>query len=247
VIKKIVWTVIRWKEHQRTTGFPTANIKLEKNIIEDGVYKINVVIEWKIFHWIWSADNNLSLFEAFIFDFNENIYNEEIEVIILWKIRDNINYKNQEELKKQVQKDIKLLKDKKNYVLTFWTFDLVHEWHKYFLSQAKKYWDILVTILSTDESIKMFKSSEPMYDIETRKKQVQSLWISDIIWIWDKDNPLKWVDMYYPTVICLWYDQIWYSKELENHIKENNLDIEIIRIEPYKEEIFKSSKLKTQL
>jgi cytidyltransferase-like protein len=244
MIKEIKWVVVQWKGHWKTIGFPTANIILEKDIVDDWVYKINIIIDSKIFHWVWSADNKLSSFEAFIFDFNEDIYGKEIEIIILEKIRNNSNFQNKKELREQIEKDVKLAKTKKNYVLTFWTFDLVHDWHKYFLNQAKKYWDILVTILATNENIEKFKQTKPAYDIETRKKQVQNLQISDIIWTWDKDNPLKWIDMYYPTIVCLWYDQIWYSQELENHIKKNKLNIEIIRIWAYKEDIFKSSKLK---
>ena len=53
--------------------------------------------------------------------------------------------------------------------------------------------------------------------------------------------------MYLPKVICLGYDQKWFSNDLENYLKENNLDIEIIRIEPFKEDIYKSSLLKEKL
>lgn len=244
MIKEIKGVVVRWNQIWRTIWFPTANIRLEKDTIEDGTYKINIIIDTKIYHWAWSANNDKWLFESFIFDFNESIYDKEIEVIILEKIRNNYKFNNLEELKNQIQEDLKIIKEKNNYILTFWSFDLVHEWHKYFLSEAKKYWDLLVTVLATDRNIKKFKGSEPLYSIEERIYHVKDLSISNIIITWDEDNPLKWIDMYMPKIICLGYDQVWFSKELETYIKKNKLDIEVIRIKPYKEDIFKSSLLK---
>ncbi|MDR1944885.1 MAG: hypothetical protein LBQ59_02065 [Candidatus Peribacteria bacterium] len=54
-----------------------------------------------------------------MFDFNEDIYGKEIEIIILEKIRNNSNFQNKKELREQIEKDVKLAKTKKNYVLTF--------------------------------------------------------------------------------------------------------------------------------
>ena len=247
MIKKIRWVVIKWNQIGRTIWFPTANISLEKDLISDWTYKINVVIDSKIYAGAWSANNTKALFESFIFDFNESIYDKEIEVIILEKIRENKTFESFEELKNQIKSDTKEIKEKNNYILTFGTFDLVHEWHKYFLSEAKKYWNILVTILATDKNIEKFKGKRPLYTIEETISHIKELKISDIVSTWDEENPLKWIDMYLPKVICLGYDQKWFSNDLENYLKENNLDIEIIRIEPFKEDIYKSSLLKEKL
>lgn len=247
MIKNIKGVVVKWNQIWRTIWFPTANIILEKDTIEDGTYKINVIIDWKIYRWAWSANNTKALFESFIFDFNESIYDREIEIIILEKIRENRKFDDLEKLKNQINYDTKKIKEKNNYILTFGTFDLVHEWHRYFLSEAKKYWDILVTILATDKNIEKFKGKKPLYSIEERISHIKELQISDIVSTWDEENPLKWIDMYLPRVICLGYDQKWFSQDLENYLKENNLDIEIIRIEPYKKEIYKSSLLKEKI
>ncbi|MDD3144519.1 MAG: riboflavin kinase [Candidatus Gracilibacteria bacterium] len=244
MIKEIKGVIIKGNQLGRTIGFPTANIRLEKDTIEDGTYKINIIIDTKIYHGAGSANNDKGLFESFIFDFNESIYDKEIEVIILEKIRNNYKFNNLEELKNQIQEDLKIIKEKNNYILTFGSFDLVHEGHKYFLSEAKKYGDILVTVLATDKNIKKFKGSDPLYNIEERVNHVKDLSISNIIISGDEENPLKWIDMYMPKIICLGYDQMGFSKELEAYIKKNKLDIEVIRIKPYKEDIFKSSLLK---
>ncbi|MDD2907192.1 MAG: riboflavin kinase [Candidatus Gracilibacteria bacterium] len=244
MIKEIKGVVIKGNQIGRTIGFPTANIELGKNILEDGTYKINVIIDGKIYRGAGSANNTKAQFESFIFDFNESIYEKEIEVIILEKIRDNYSFENFEELKKQIEKDIKDIKEKNNYVLTFGTFDLVHEGHKYFLSQAKRYGDYLITILATDKNIEKFKGKKPMYAIDERINHIKDLGISNLVTTGDEENPLKWIDMYLPKVICLGYDQVGFSNELEKYLKENNLDIEIIRTKPFKEDIYKSSLLK---
>ncbi|MDD3793681.1 MAG: riboflavin kinase [Candidatus Gracilibacteria bacterium] len=247
MIKNIKGVVVKGNQIGRTIGFPTANIILEKDTIEDGTYKINVIIDGKIYRGAGSANNTKALFESFIFDFNESIYDREIEIIILEKIRENRKFDDLEKLKNQINYDTKKIKEKNNYILTFGTFDLVHEGHRYFLSEAKKYGDILVTILATDKNIEKFKGKKPLYSIEERISHIKELQISDIVSTGDEENPLKWIDMYLPRVICLGYDQKGFSQDLENYLKENNLDIEIIRIEPYKKEIYKSSLLKEKI
>lgn len=247
MIKEIKGVVVKWNQIWRTIWFPTANIELWNNNIEDGTYKINVIVDNNIYRWAWSANNTKGLFESFIFDFNESIYWKEIEIIILEKIRDNYKFNNFDELKEQIQNDIKIIKDKNNYILTFGSFDLVHEWHRYFLSQAKKYWDLLITVLATDKNIKKFKGNNPLYTIEERLSHVKELNLSNLVITWDEDNPMKWIDMYLPKIICLGYDQVWFSKNLEKYIKKNNLDIEVLRIKSFKEKEYKSSLLKEKI
>jgi FAD synthase len=247
MIIELKWEVIKWKQLWNTIWFPTANIFLWKNILEDWTYKINIIIDSKIYAWAGSALNEKNIFESYIFDFNQNIYWKEIEVIVLEKIRDNKKFENIWDLINQIKQDVKLIKSKNNYVLTFWSYDLVHEWHKSHLEQSKKYWDILVTILATDKNIEKFKWKKPLYKIEERINHLKDLWVSDIISSWDEENPMKWIDMYMPNVICLWYDQVWFSNQLQDYIKENNLKIEIKRTKAYKENEFKSSKIKEKL
>ncbi len=244
MLKIIKWKVIKWKQLWRTIWFNTANIEYFWDDIEDWVYKINIIVEKKVYHWAGSFRKNINIFESHIFDFNKDIYGKKIEIVILEKIRENQKIEKLEQLKNLIKNDIEKIKSSKNNVLTFWTFDLVHEWHKYFLNQSKKYWDKLITILATDNNIKKFKWKKPYFDKKERIKHIKELNISDIVIWWDENNPLKWLNIYLPKIICLWYDQIWFSENLKKHIKENNLDIKIIKIKSYKKEIFKSSIIK---
>ncbi len=244
MIKIIRWIVIKWKQLWRTIWFNTANIVCKNKNIDDAVYKINIILDWKIFKWAWSYRKNLWLFESHIFNFNEDIYWKKIEIFLFDKIRDNKKIENIAELKKIIEKDIKKIKSINNTILTFWTFDIVHSWHKYFLKQAKKYWDKLITILATDKNIEKIKWEKPFLLINKRIEEVKNLKISDKVLWWDETNPLIWLEIFKPKIICLWYDQVWYSENLIKYIKEKKLNIEVIRLKPFKEKIYKSSILK---
>ena len=245
--QKIKGIVIKWKNLGNKIWFPTAIIVCKKWIIKNWTYKINIIYNNDIYRWAWMFDEKKEIFEAYIFNFNKSIYEEEIQIIIHEKIRDNKKFDSFDELKKQIKEDIIIIKKRQDYVLTFWTFDIIHPWHVFFLNQAKYYWDRLITIVATDKNIKKFKWKNPLYNSEKRLNDVKSLQISDRVFIWESNNPLIWVDLYTPNVICLWYDQVWFSEKLKDYIKEKNLDIEIIRIEPYKENIYKSSLIKKRL
>lgn len=225
-------------------GFPTANIALKKWLIPDGTYKINVLYNNKIYKWAWVYRESLEVFESHIFDFHADIYGKEIEVIILEKIRNNKLFSNTTELKHQIEKDIKKIIKQDDYVLTFGTFDVIHPGHKHFLSQAKQYGDKLVTVVATDENVKKFKWKLPLHNKIERFEDVKSLWIADIVCMWWWDRPLIRIELYNPKVVCLWYDQFWFIEKLETYIKEKNVRIQIIRIAPYKPDIYKSSIIK---
>jgi len=244
MIKIITWTVIKWKQLWRLIWFPTVNLVLKNSEITDSTFKINIIIDDKIYSWAWVYRKNIELFEGHIFNFDEEIYWKEVEIVILEKIRDNIKISGLEELKKLISYDVRNIKNIKNNVLTFGSFDVVHKWHSYYLNQAKKYWDKLITIIATDKNIENFKNFKPHNNQQKRLEDIQKLNISDEVIAWNEENPMLWIEKYAPKVICLWYDQRGFTDKLDQYIEENNLDIEIIRIKSYKPEIYKSSLLK---
>lgn len=228
----------------RTLWYPTANIKLSDQKIRDGVYKTNVIIQGKIYPAAGSVNNTKWVFEVHIFDFNENIYGKIIHAYALEKIRDNIKFNSLNELKSQIKEDTKKIKEKRNYVLTFGTFDHVHEGHRYYLESAKVYGDKLVTIIATDKNVEHFKGKAPLYTQKQRIQDVKQLQIADIVCIWEESNPMHWIKLYHPSVVCLWYDQESFSDMLLEYIKTHKLETKVIRLNPYNPDIYKSSKLK---
>lgn len=245
MFKKIVWEVIHGEKLGRQLWFPTANIAYNKNDIEDAVYFLNIIIENKIYSGMWSHMVKKWVFEAHIFHFDMDIYWKEIEIILLKKIRDNKKFGNLDALVHQIKQDKILCENIFIPVLTFWSFDLVHKWHEYYLFEAKKYGTHLTTIVASDENIFKIKWKTPLHNITQRIKAIQDMWICDKVFPGSKDKPMQWIEKIKPSVICLWYDQCGpFVDKLSSEIAKLVLDTHIVRIPPHKPEVFKSSLLK---
>ncbi len=238
---KIHWNVVKWNQVWKSIGFPTANLKLKSDIsIETWTYRINWIIDDKVYMWAWVFLWN-NIFEAHFIDYKWNLYGKKISIIIFYKIRENVKFDDIDSLKKEIEKDLNYIKNNQDYVLSFWTFDKLHLWHKFYLEQAKRYWDKLVTIVAKSKNVEKFKWKKPKLSEKDRLEAIRKSNISDIVHIWDTNNPLKWLDLYDPKIICLWYDQESFVEKLKNYIKEKKLNIKVVRIPPYKQWKFKSS------
>ena len=109
----------------RTIGFPTANLKPLTNILitKIGVYYTNVEVEGKIYNGITSVGNNPTVngknitIETNILDFNKDIYNNNIKVYFLDRIRDEMKFSSLEELKIQLEKDKKFAKNQSEKII----------------------------------------------------------------------------------------------------------------------------------
>ncbi|EKE19777.1 MAG: hypothetical protein ACD_8C00107G0004 [uncultured bacterium] len=109
-MKRIIGIVIEGKKLGRKLGFPTANIEL-REMLEGGVYAGNATLEGKKYHsaiFIW-ADK--PLLEAHLLDFEGDLYGKKIEVEIDSKIRESIKFEDEDEIKKQVLKDIEIIRN----------------------------------------------------------------------------------------------------------------------------------------
>jgi len=130
-------------------------------------------------------------------------------------------------------------------VLTFGSFDHVHEGHLYYLKEAKKYGDFLVVVIARDETIEKIKEKKPKYDEDERLAHISELDFVDKVMLGRLDDPYRIVQEVSPEVIALGYDQNSFSQGLEEELKKRGLNSKIVRIKPYKEDIYKSSILKT--
>ncbi len=108
-------TVIKGKGLGKTIQFPTANLKIEepyKLIPKKGVYLVQALIENEsVFGMLnigtnptVSSANTLSI-EVFFFNFNKNLYDTELRIQLLDRIRDEIKFTDLEALKTQLERD----------------------------------------------------------------------------------------------------------------------------------------------
>ena len=95
-------------------GYPTANIQYNDNLVipKDGVYKTETHVDGETYLSATSIGDNPTFngsektIETFIIDFEEDIYNKDIEVSFLEFIRDQIKFNDVESLKKRMSDDI---------------------------------------------------------------------------------------------------------------------------------------------
>ena len=242
--QKITWTVIHGKKLGRTLWFPTANIDIWTQEFSEWTYKFNIFI-WENRHsGIGSYKKTTGLLEVHIFDFNADIYWEQITVIPILFLRENKHFHDMLDLKNQIQQDKKDALQKNIKTITFGTFDIVHPGHIYYLSEAKKYGDILTTIIATDENVEKFKSCPPKFWLRQRIIDIQNTHIPDTVIAGSNASPLSWIEEHNPDVVCIWYDQTGFLDTLNTYISERSSNIHIIRIDSYQADIYKSSLLK---
>lgn len=99
----------------RTIGFPTANIVItdtDKIIPKIGVYAVQVLVGNIQFKGMLNIGNNPTVtssdtikIEVHIFDFDSNIYGQEITVLFVAQIRSEIHFPNIESLTRQLKND----------------------------------------------------------------------------------------------------------------------------------------------
>ena len=106
--------VEKGEQRGKKLGFSTANIFPEVTLaLAAGVYVTKIKLEKKIYFGVTNAGNkptfgnNTFTVETFIFDFEDDIYGEYLEVIPLHQLRPEIKFLGIEDLKKQIMKDVK--------------------------------------------------------------------------------------------------------------------------------------------
>ena len=110
--------VVRGQQRGRTIGFPTANLQTVNRVIpKNGVYITATLIEGA---W-WRSITNIGIrptfenqaqptIETYILDWSGNLYGDVIRVRFLHRIRDERKFGGIEELKTQIQKDLRRAK-----------------------------------------------------------------------------------------------------------------------------------------
>lgn len=117
----ITGTVKQGEQIGSKLGFPTANIIAEKYMLlpSRGVYITRTLVDGNMYRSITnigikptiSAGNTRVNIETYILEFNENIYEKQIEVFFIKKIRDEKKFKDKEELIQRIKEDIIIAKN----------------------------------------------------------------------------------------------------------------------------------------
>jgi len=133
--------------------------------------------------------------------------------------------------------------DKKK-VLIFGTFDNFHAGHEFFINEARNLGDILYVVIARDETVKKIKGHEPEQTEKDRLKSLKNRKIADKVILGSLTDKNKAIKKFKPDFIALGYDQFAFTYTLEKTLIDLKLDSKIIRLNPYKPDIYKSSLLK---
>lgn len=134
----------------------------------------------------------------------------------------------------------------KNKVIAFGTFDYLHAGHESYLQQAKALGDHLTVVIARDTTVKKIKGSPPDHSERKRLKTIKNLPYVDKVILGTREDKFKAIRQNKPDIIALGYDQFIFTQQLKGLIIRNKLNTKIIRLEPYKPEINKSSIIKKQ-
>ncbi len=112
--------VVEGAKRGRTIGYPTANLKPSENnklVPPNGVYFVRIKYDQKQYFGVANIGlrptfNNVKepITEVYIFDFNKDIYGENICIEFIKKIRDEVKFNSIEELEIQIKKDVEYSK-----------------------------------------------------------------------------------------------------------------------------------------
>ena len=110
----MIGIVVHGNKKGRNLGYATANLMLDTSyrIPQTGVYATKVIIGDKEYYGICNVGHNPTLnyrlnvsVEVHLLDFNEDIYDQEIEVVFYKYLRREKVFENKEELIKQINQD----------------------------------------------------------------------------------------------------------------------------------------------
>lgn len=108
----IIGRVFHGDKRGRQLGFPTANVLLKRRVSPvSGVYVVKVNTQEGMFYGVANIGSRPTVngirqqLEVHLFDFDQSIYGQSIEVILLKKLREEKRFSSIDELKQQIKKD----------------------------------------------------------------------------------------------------------------------------------------------
>lgn len=137
--------------------------------------------------------------------------------------------------------------DKKTLIMVFGTFDYLHAGHENLFTQARQLGDEIITIIARDRTVKTIKGQFPDHDEKTRLKNLKETGWSNHVVLGNHKDKAKVIKEYRPDTVALGYDQYAFTYGLEKMIIDLGLNMRIVRLKPYRPDMYKSSIVKKNL
>ena len=131
--------------------------------------------------------------------------------------------------------------------MVFGTFDMIHEGHMNFFEQALGLGPEphLIVSVARDSAAKRIKGVAPRKTELERLALLEAHPLVDEVVLGDEEGYIEHIKKIAPDIIALGYDQAGeYVNRLEADIQNAGLKTRIVRLLPFKPEIYKTSKLR---
>ena len=132
--------------------------------------------------------------------------------------------------------------------MVFGTFDVVHKGHEDFFRQARALakGPFLIVSVARDAVAARVKGFSPRHHEAERLANVAAHPLADKAVLGDEVGYIAHIRDAAPDIIALGYDQAGeYVENLERDLEEVGLKVRIVRMKPFKPELYKTSKLNT--
>ena len=128
------------------------------------------------------------------------------------------------------------------HVICAGTFDHIHPGHIDFLKQAKALGDKLTVIIARNDNVKRIKKRMPDNNEMVRKAEVEKTGIPDNVILGSAgQNLFSILNDLKPDIVALGYDQHVSEDSIKKHLASAN----VVRLNPFHPEKYKSSYLRT--
>lgn len=135
------------------------------------------------------------------------------------------------------------MKQVKNKIMIFGTFDCLHKGHLHFIQESQKLGEELKIIIARDCNVEKIKNKKPLQNQIKRLKSVQNAFPSAKVRLGEKHNFYQSIENFQPDTIALGYDQ----KADLTFLKKQFPKIQIKRISAFKPHKYKSSLINQNL
>ncbi|MFZ3012009.1 MAG: adenylyltransferase/cytidyltransferase family protein [Minisyncoccia bacterium] len=135
---------------------------------------------------------------------------------------------------------------KTHRIMVFGTFDGLHQGHLNFFKQAKNLAPdpFLIVSIARDKNVLKIKGKYPDKNEKQRKILVKKCSLVDKVVLAGMEDHISHIVKMRPRIIALGYDQKAYVKNLKKYLKNRGISVRIVRLKPYKENIYKNHLLR---
>lgn len=130
--------------------------------------------------------------------------------------------------------------------MVFGTFDYLHAGHENLFIQARQLGNEIIAIIARDRTVKNIKSEIPDHNEKERLANLETTGWADFVVPGNEKDKNKVIKEYRPDIIALGYDQFAFTYRLEKFLMDIKLDAKIVRLKPYRPDMYKSSIIKKQ-